>query len=68
LTKEKAQAALDDAFADGIKRMFGVMVSNLTDPKPDDADAMAKFRTGLQIHVRAYQDASDVVAQQFPPE
>jgi hypothetical protein len=68
MNREKVQAAVDDAFLDGIKRMFGVMVSNLTDPKPDDADAMSKFRAGVQIHVRAYQDASDVVTQQFPPE
>lgn len=68
MNRERVQTAVDDAFLDGIKRMFGVMVSNLTDPKEGDADAMSKFRTGVEIHVRALQDASDVVTQQFPPE
>jgi hypothetical protein len=57
-----AQKAIDEAFADGLKHLFAVLVSNL---QLKDANAVAQFRRGVAFHDDAHSAASGVVETIF---
>lgn len=63
MTREKALAAVDDAFADGVRRLFGVLLSNLAAGTPD---AAALFHAGVARHDEAHSLAMKEVEAIFP--
>lgn len=62
MTRESAQRAIDDGFADGLKRLFSVLVSNLG---AGEKDALAKFQRGLANHDEAHSAASGIIEKIF---
>lgn len=65
MTKAKAQSAIDEAFTDGLKMLFGVMVSNLGLAQTRD-DALIRFERGVSIHDDAHSKASVAIDRIFP--
>jgi hypothetical protein len=63
VNREKAKAALDDAFADSLKGIYGVLIQNIIN---GDDDAQAKFATGLSKRVAALAVAENEVERIFP--
>lgn len=64
MKRADAQQAIDEAFADGLKRMFGVLVDDLISQKQEDA--VKEFTRGVSFHDEAHAKASAVIEQIFP--
>lgn len=64
MTRAEAQKAIDEAFADGLKRMFAVLVNGLEEGEP--TRAMKNFTNGLAIHDDAHSKASAAIDKIFP--
>lgn len=50
--------ALDDAYAEEVRKLFGVLVDNLVEAVPGeaaDAEAVGRFRNGLAAVRAAYE-------------
>lgn len=62
MTRERAQRAVDDAFAGHIAKLFSVLVSNIVGK---DADASGSFARGLAAADEAHSIATGVVEQAF---
>lgn len=71
ISKAKTQAALDDAFAAALGKLFGVLALSLSadgpaGAPPPDAAAQSRFAQGLEDHKRAHALASAEIARLFP--
>ncbi len=62
MKRAQAQAAIDEAFADGLKNLFSVLVR----ADSSDADAIGRFENGVAEHRNAHAVASAVVVRNFP--
>lgn len=56
-----AQRAIDDAFADGVKRLYAVLVEGLIDPQPAMGEIAGRFKRGLANHAEAHARASAII-------
>lgn len=65
MDRKQAQQAVDDAMADGIKKLFGVLVQALMADGGHE-DALKRFETGLHVHDEAHSKASAAVERIFP--
>lgn len=63
MTRDKAQEAVDEAFASSVRQLFDVLVSNLV---TSEADAALKFHSGLAKRDEAHVMASKEVEAIFP--
>lgn len=64
MKRADAQRAIDDAFADGLKKLFAVMVDNLEAGEP--TKGIKEFTAGLGFHDEAHANASAVIEKIFP--
>jgi hypothetical protein len=62
-TQEAALKAIDDAFCDGLKRMFEVLVQSL-EATPHGAAAQ-RFAKGFSDHLAAYQVATEAIRLRY---
>jgi hypothetical protein len=65
MTRQRAEDAIDAAFDDGIKRLFGVLVLNLTADAGHE-EAVKRFASGVGILDEAHAKASEAVERIFP--
>lgn len=63
--RDTALKALDDAFADGVKRLFSVFLQGLEDPSATQAELMGRFKRGLAYHCDAYGKTKAIVETYF---
>jgi hypothetical protein len=68
LTQAKAIQALDDAFSDKLKALFGVRVTlKMQSQKPaDEAEADKHFETGVRYALDVYDDAFEIIKRVVP--
>jgi hypothetical protein len=64
MKRAQAQKAIDHAFADGLKRLFMMLETNLLDQ--NEKSAMARFEKGLAKFDQAHSLASSVIEKVFP--
>lgn len=65
MTRERAEAAIEASFDDGIKKLFGVLVQNLTAEAGHD-EAVKRFSAGVGILDEAHSKAIVAVERIFP--
>jgi hypothetical protein len=63
MTREKAQQAIDEAFADGLKNLFSKLVLMV---ETEEVDAVNRFKAGVAFHDHAHAAASAAVEAIFP--
>lgn len=66
MTRAKALEAVDEAFADGIKRLFAMLVTSLTTDEHHPDEALNRFTHGVAAHDDAHSRASSAVEKIFP--
>lgn len=64
MNRADAMRAIDDAFADGLKKMFAVLVDGLIEG--ETSKAIKAFTGGLSFHDEAHAKASAAIEQIFP--
>jgi hypothetical protein len=64
MKRSDAQKAIDEAFADGLKHLFSVLVQNLESDARKDAVSM--FLKGMSFHDEAHAKASAAIDKIFP--
>lgn len=62
MTRERAQRAVDDAFAGHVQKLFSILISNVIGK---EADATGAFERGLGAADEAYSIACGVVDRTF---
>jgi hypothetical protein len=65
MKRAQAQAALDAAFADGMSRLFGVLVTNFIPGGDGPEEGIKRFGIGLDAHRDAHASASAVIDSIF---
>lgn len=65
MNRAQAIAALDEAFADGVKRLFGLLVQRLEGGE-DHSSVLTAFQVGVTFHSEAYALAKAAVETIFP--
>lgn len=60
-----ALKAVDEAFADGVKKLFGVLVTNAIDGSTTAERAADRFSVGFAIHCHVHQAATAIVERHF---
>jgi hypothetical protein len=60
-----ALKAVDEAFAEGVRKMFAIFVQGLEADKPDVAGLSTRFRRGLAFHCDAHGKTTAIVADYF---
>ena len=63
MKRADAQKAIDEAFAEGIKRLFDFLVENLEVETPE---ALKRFTNGIAKHDEAHTKASAAIDKIFP--
>ena len=53
MKRTDAQKAIDEAFADGLKHLFGVLVQGLQEAETREGPAESRFIAGLAAHAKA---------------
>jgi hypothetical protein len=64
MNREATLRAIDEAFVDGVKHLYGPLVSGLETNQPPD-DLIAKFRSALGFHCDAHAKAKAVIDRYF---
>lgn len=65
MTRAKALEAVDAALADGVKKLFGVLVSNVLAGE-DPEGCARRFGAGLAFHRDARAKAAAEIEKTFP--
>jgi hypothetical protein len=61
MMKSDVTKAIDDATAEGIKRLFGILALAIETGEPNLKTASERFQKGLADHITANAAASDVI-------
>lgn len=65
MTRAQAQQAVDEAMADGVKRLFGILtLAFMSDT--GHGEALERFEKGLGVHDEAHSKATAAVERIFP--
>lgn len=64
MKRQQVHDALDAAFADGVKLLFGVLVQGVI--SGDTEGAQGRFEKGISFHDDAYARASAAIDKIFP--
>lgn len=62
MTRDRAQRAVDDAFAAHVSKIFSTLISNIVGKEPD---AAGNFARGLAAADEAHSIASGIVERTF---
>lgn len=65
MRRAQAQQAIDEAFADGLKHLFGVAVSSLISGDAE-VEVAGRFAAGIQKHDSAHALATAEIEKIFP--
>lgn len=68
MNRGEAQRAIDEAFADGLKKLYGVLVQGLTSDAGtiNHSEAVKRFAAGVAVNDEAHARASETVEKIFP--
>lgn len=65
MNRSAAQQAIDAAFADGIRKLFTVLVTGL-EGKDRPEDIVGRFERGIHVHDEAHARATSAIDKIFP--